>query len=150
MQQPPGFHDSSCAIMSAFFRDLFMVTQIAYLLLYVDDIVLIGNSAQLLTNISSILGIEFSMFDLGDIHYFLGISTTRTVDGLILSQRKYVMEILERTSMLNCKPTSTPTDLYTKFDGSGPHVPDPTLYRSLAGTLQYLTFTRPDITYAVQ
>ncbi|KAL7592910.1 uncharacterized mitochondrial protein AtMg00810-like [Lactuca sativa] len=60
------------------------------------------------------------------------------------------MEILDRASMLNCKSVSTHADLSTKFDGSGPPVQDPTLYRSLAGALQYLTFTRPDITYSVQ
>lgn len=52
--------------------------------------------------------------------------------------------------MLNCKPASTPADLSAKFDDTGPPVADPTLYRSLAGALQYLTFTRPDLTYAVQ
>ena len=52
--------------------------------------------------------------------------------------------------MTNCKPVSTPVDLAAKFDGSGPPVQDPKLYHSLVGALQYLTFTRPDITYVVQ
>lgn len=90
------------------------------------------------------------MTDLRDLHYFLGISVTRSSDGLFLSQHKYVTEILDRASMKNCKPASTPADLSAKFDGTAPHVADPTLYRSLAGALQYLTFTRPDITYDVQ
>ena len=90
------------------------------------------------------------MTDLGDLHYFLGVSASRTVDGLFLSQQKYATEILDRASMTNCKPATTPADLFAKLDGSGPPVDDPTLYRSLAGALQYLTFTRPDIAYAVQ
>ncbi|KAI3780426.1 hypothetical protein L2E82_10407 [Cichorium intybus] len=125
-------------------------THMAYLLLNVDDIVLTGSSTQLLTRIISLLSTEFSMSDLGDLHYFLGVSATGSVDGLFLSQQKYAAEILDRASMTNCKPASTPADLSAKFDGTGPPVDDPTLYRSLAGALQYLTFTRPDITYAVQ
>lgn len=121
-----------------------------YILLYVDDIVLTGSSSQLLNHIISLLSAEFSMSDLGDLHYFLGISATRSTTGLFLSQHKYANEILDRAKMLNCKSARTPTDMSSKLDGSGPPVDDPTLYRSLAGALQYLTFTRPDITYAVQ
>ncbi|XP_023742978.1 uncharacterized mitochondrial protein AtMg00810-like [Lactuca sativa] len=125
-------------------------THMAYLLLYVDDIVLTGSSTQLLTHIISLLSTEFSMSDLGDLHYFLGVLANRSVDGLFLSQQKYAAEILDRAFMKNCKPTSSPTDLSVKFDGTGPPVDDPTLYRSLAGTLQYLMLTRLDITYVVQ
>lgn len=52
--------------------------------------------------------------------------------------------------MLHCKPATTPIGLSTKLNGTGPRVQDPTSYRSLAGALQYLTFTRLDLTYAVQ
>ena len=55
---------------------------IAYLLLFVDDIVLTGTSSQLFIHIISVLRFEFSMSDLGDLHYFCGISATRTADGL--------------------------------------------------------------------
>nr|GEX64937.1 ribonuclease H-like domain-containing protein [Tanacetum cinerariifolium] len=93
---------------------------------------------------------EFSMTDLGALNYFLGISITRDSSSMFLSQRKYAMEILERAHMVGCNPSRTPLDTESKLgDGSTPVV-DPTLYRSLAGSLQYLTFTRPDITYAVQ
>ncbi|GJY44903.1 ribonuclease H-like domain-containing protein [Tanacetum coccineum] len=64
-----------------------------------------------------------------------------------LSQKKYAVEILERAGMVNCNPSRTPVDTESK---PGDIVSDPTLYRSLAGSLQYLTFTRPDISYAVQ
>ncbi|XP_071714087.1 uncharacterized mitochondrial protein AtMg00810-like [Rutidosis leptorrhynchoides] len=52
--------------------------------------------------------------------------------------------------MINCKPCLTPVDTLSKLGPNGPPVTDPTLYRSLAGALQYLTFTRPDLTYDVQ
>jgi hypothetical protein len=91
------------------------------------------------------------MKDLGHLSYFLGIGVTRHKEGLFLSQKKYAESILSRAGMSSCKSCPTPFD--TKSKMSATHsVPyeDPSLYRSLAGALQYLTFTRPDISYAVQ
>ncbi|GJU32762.1 ribonuclease H-like domain-containing protein [Tanacetum coccineum] len=100
--------------------------------------------------IISSLHAEFAMTDLGPLNYFLGISATRTTAGIFLSQTKYATEILERAQMLNCNPCRTPVDTEKKLGPEGSPVTDPTLYRSLAGALQYLTFTRPDLSYAVQ
>jgi hypothetical protein len=126
-------------------------TSIAYLLLYVDDIILTANTTSLLNSIIRSLHAEFSMSDLGDIHHFLGINVHRTHDGLFLSQQQYALEILERAKMLNCNPISTPIDTTSKLSAShGSSFSDPSLYRSLAGALQYLTLTRPDLSYAVQ
>jgi len=61
-----------------------------------------------------------------------------------------MIEIFERAGMAACKPWSTPVDLNPKLSADGAPVADPTDFRSLAGALQYLTFTRPDIAYAVQ
>ncbi|GKD35853.1 ribonuclease H-like domain-containing protein, partial [Tanacetum coccineum] len=113
MHQPPGFRD---------FQHPDYGNDAAYLLLYVDDIVLAASSE----------------------HLF------RDSSGMFLSQRKYASEILERVGMVNCNPSRTPVDTESKLGGDGDVVFDPTLYRSLAGSLQYLTFTRPDISYAVQ
>lgn len=71
------------------------------------------------------------------------------MDGLFLSQQKYVNEIIEYASMMNCEPATNHADLSTKFDRFGPLVAYPTLYLNLAGSLQNLTCTRPDITYVV-
>ncbi|GJW68370.1 ribonuclease H-like domain-containing protein [Tanacetum coccineum] len=119
----------------------------AYLLLYVDDIILIAYSTGLLHRIISSLHSEFSMTDLGPLNYFLGISATRTPTGMFLSQSKYATEILERANMLKCNPCKTPVDTEKKLGPDGPPVTNPTLYRSLAGALQYLTFTWPDLSY---
>ncbi|GJX08958.1 ribonuclease H-like domain-containing protein [Tanacetum coccineum] len=121
-----------------------------YLLLYVDDIILTASSTSILQRIISSLHVEFSMTDLGPLNYFLGISATRTTSGIFLSQTKYATEILERAQMLNCNPCRTPVDTKKKLRLEGSPVTDPTLYRSLARALQYLTFTRPDLSYAVQ
>ncbi|GJT74006.1 ribonuclease H-like domain-containing protein [Tanacetum coccineum] len=90
------------------------------------------------------------MTDLGPLNYFLGISAMRTTSGIFLSQTKYDTEILELAQMLNCNPYRTPVDTEKKLGPEGSQVTDPTLYRSLAGALQYLTFTRPNLSYAVQ
>ncbi|GJU71556.1 ribonuclease H-like domain-containing protein [Tanacetum coccineum] len=63
---------------------------------------------------------------------------------------KYVVEILERAGMVNFNPSRTPVDTESKLGTICDVVSDPTMYRSLAGSLQYLTFTRPDISYVVQ
>jgi len=88
---------------------------------------------------------------LGPLSYFLGISVTKHTGRLFLSQRKYAEEIIERAGMSSCKPSPTLVDTKAKLSGSSRNpYHDPTEYRSLAGALQYLTFTRPDISYAVQ
>lgn len=126
-------------------------TQQAFLLLYIDDIILTASSTPLLNTIISALRKEFSMTDLGVLHYFLGISVRKTSQGLHLSQEKYVYDILQRANMANCNSARTPVDTNPKLHSdAGDSVRDATLYRSLAGALQYLTFTRPDISYAVQ
>ncbi|GAU44778.1 hypothetical protein TSUD_27470 [Trifolium subterraneum] len=89
--------------------------------------------------------------DLGPLSYFLGITVTKHADGLFLSQSTYASEIIARAGMASCKPSATPVDTKQKLNTfAGTPYDDPTLYRSLAGALQYLTFTRPDISYAVQ
>ena len=91
------------------------------------------------------------MKDLGKLHHFLGMHVQQCGDGLFLSQRQYMLDILDRAGMAECKPCSTPVDTNPKVAAAdGPPVADATDYRSLAGALQYLTFTRPDIAYAVQ
>jgi hypothetical protein len=122
---------------------------IVYLLLYVDDIVLTASSSTLLHDIIGRLHTEFAMTDLGALHHFLGISVTRSSDGLFLSQRPYALD-LQRAGMSE-NSTTTPVDTKAKLSTTdGAPIDDPSEYRSLAGALQYLTLTRPDLAYAVQ
>ncbi|GJS78158.1 ribonuclease H-like domain-containing protein [Tanacetum coccineum] len=69
---------------------------------------------------------------------------------MFLSQRKYAIKILERAHMIGCNSSQTPIDTTSKLGDDGDLVSDPTLYRSLAGSLQYITFTHHDISDAVQ
>jgi hypothetical protein len=120
-------------------------------LLYVDDIVLTTSNTALLQQTISALKQEFAMKDLGALHHFLGVSVQHQDDGLFLTQRQFALDILERAGMVDCKPVSTLVDTQAKVSTEfGPPVANPTHFRSLVGALQYLTFTRSDIAYAVQ
>ncbi|GJZ65526.1 ribonuclease H-like domain-containing protein [Tanacetum coccineum] len=125
-------------------------SEVAYLLIYVDNIVPMASSTNLLQRIISSLHKEFDMTDLGALNYFLGISVMRDSTGMFLSQKKFALELLDKAHMANCNPTRTPVDTESKLSSDEDPIFDPTLYHSLAGGLQYLTFTRPDISYAVQ
>ena len=123
----------------------------AYLLLYVDDIILTACTAGLLSQLTARLRAEFAIKDLGPLHYFLGVEVVRRPDGFFLHQRKYAHELLERAGMLNCKPAATPVDTKAKLSATdGSPASDAAFYRSIVGALQYLTLTRPEIQYAVQ
>jgi hypothetical protein len=122
----------------------------AYLLLYVDDIVLTALSPELLQCTTTAPQQQFTMKNHDPLQHFLGISVEQRSDILFLHQRQYARDILKHASMSDCKPCSTSADTQAKVssDMRAP-VSDLTAYRSLAGALQYLTFTRPDIAYAV-
>jgi hypothetical protein len=122
-----------------------------YLLLYVDNIILTASSTDLLRRTISALQQEFAMKDLGPLHHFLDITVERRPDGLFLHQRTYTLDILKRAVMADCKPCMTLVDLHAKLAGDlEPPVEDASQFWSIAAALQYLTFTRPDIAYAVQ
>ncbi|XP_062225021.1 uncharacterized mitochondrial protein AtMg00810-like [Phragmites australis] len=91
------------------------------------------------------------MTDLGDQHFFLGISVHRSSTSLFLSQHQYALDLLRHTGIAECHSTSTPVDTRTKLSATdGNPTVGPSEYRSIAGALQYLTLTRPDLAYAVQ
>ncbi|XP_066395941.1 uncharacterized mitochondrial protein AtMg00810-like [Miscanthus floridulus] len=119
--------------------------------LYVDDMILSASSTGLLQHIVKRLQDAFKVKDMGPVHHFLGIGVRRTGNGFFLSQTQYAEDLLERAGMANCKSVATPADMKGKASATdGTLIDDATSYRSLAGALQYLTITRPDIAYAVQ
>ncbi|XP_023741475.3 uncharacterized mitochondrial protein AtMg00810-like [Lactuca sativa] len=120
-----------------------------YSLVYVDDIILTGNHDQTITRFIACLKNEFAIKDLGRLSYFLGLEVSYTSAGLFLSQSKYAHDILKRANLLDSKPVGTPLATNDVFTTNGQSFHDPTLYRSFVGALQYLTITRPDLSYAV-
>ena len=76
------------------------------------------------------------MKDLGQLHHFLGVTVEPRPSSLLLHQRQYALDILERTGMTDCKSCSTPVDTQAKLSAAlCDPVADPTAYRSLAGVL---------------
>jgi histone deacetylase 1/2 len=95
---------------------------------------------------------NFAIKDLGDLHYFLGIEVTKTQNGLLLTQGKYAKDLLQKVGMHGCKPSPTPlssTEQLSLTAGTPLGPDDSTQYRSVVGGLQYLTLTRPDLSYSV-
>ncbi|GKE20216.1 retrovirus-related pol polyprotein from transposon RE1, partial [Tanacetum coccineum] len=120
-------------------------------LIYVNDILIIGNDQSFINNLKSQLHDTFSIKDLGPINYYLGVEFLRNSNGLAMSQRKYTLDLLRLANVLNFKPYATPINPNVKLnhtDGFPLH--DPSLYRTLVGKLIYLTITRPDISFAAQ
>ncbi|XP_021984773.1 uncharacterized mitochondrial protein AtMg00810-like [Helianthus annuus] len=120
-----------------------------YLLVNVDDLLLTGNQDHMLKSFIKCLHNTFAIKDLGKLSYFLGLEVTYTNNGLFLNQSKYAGEILEWAKMVDAKPVHTPLPSNVSFSSTGDPYDDPTHYRSIVGVLQYLTITRPDISYAI-
>ena len=79
-----------------------------FVLIYVDNIIVTISSDEAIRGLLKDLSAEFALKDLGDLHYFLGIEVKRVTYGIVLSQEKYVSDILKRSGMMNCKISSMP------------------------------------------
>jgi hypothetical protein len=122
-----------------------------YLLVYVDDIILTGNNADLVSQFVTRLAQRFSLKDLGNLSYFLGVEVVPHPSGILLSQQRYIQELLARTHMEQAKPVLTPlpTNSSSLSLSSGSPLSNPTEYITVVGSLQYLSLTRPDVSFAV-
>jgi len=118
---------------------------------YVNDVILAGNSLEEFKPIKHILHIAFKIKDLGILKYFLGIEVAHASSGISLCQRKYCLDLLEDSGLLNSKLVNTPSDLSIKLHNDRLDAwPDIPSYRRLIGRLLYLNSTRPDITFITQ
>lgn len=123
---------------------------LVYLLIYVDDIIVMGNSTNLMSHILASLACHFFIKDPSELNYFLEIKVSRTSNGLHMMQRKYIVDLLTNTNMLQAKPVSIPMAASLKLTmHSRELLYDPTEYRTVVGNLQYSAFTRLDIAYAI-
>ena len=89
------------------------------------------------------------MKDMGNLHYFLGIGMIRTPEGILIRQRHYVLSMLFKFGIADCKSVSTPLDRTINLRPDTGKVCDPTRFRQIVGSLIYLTITRPVLRYPV-
>lgn len=138
-----GFHASLADSSLFIFRHGKILV---YLFVCVDGIVLTGNNVSFLNALIKQLSQAFELKELGDLHYYLGLQITRTSKGLFLNQSKYAQDLLVKHNMLASKTTKTPCVPHLRlFPNEGTLLPDPHPFRTLMGSLHYLTFSRPDL-----
>lgn len=110
--------------------------------LYVDDILYMGSSPSLVQDFKSCMMKRFDMIDLGLMHYFLGLEVKQHADGVFISQKKYVADLLQRFNMFNCKVAATPMNMNEKLrQEDGTEKANAKFFRSLVGGLIYLSHT---------
>ncbi|XP_016168266.1 uncharacterized protein LOC107610775 [Arachis ipaensis] len=154
MKQPQGFEQGDSSLptksdVSVFQSDLNGTK--TFVLVYVDDIIVTGESEDTIKQVIEQLNAKFALKDMGSLHYFLGIQVTNTSNGgLILTQQKYIKELMKKANMVGCTSCHTPLPSTVKLSACGSaKFHDSALYMSIIGSLQYLTVTRPEISYSV-
>ncbi|GKB20008.1 putative ribonuclease H-like domain-containing protein [Tanacetum coccineum] len=118
--------------------------------LYLDDIIFGSTKKSLCTEFEKMMHKKFQMSSMGELTFFLGLQVKQKKDGIFISQDKYVTEILKKFDFTDVKTTSTPMETQKLLlkDEDGKEV-DVHLYRSMIGSLMYLTSSRPHIMFAV-
>lgn len=124
-----------------------------YFLLFkkTDNSISTDDDATTLQDLKLFLDAEFKIKDLGNLQLFLGLEFIREPNGLILSKRKFTLDLLAEFDCFHLSPVSASLDSTVKLKANdGIPMKDPTLYRHLLGELNYLTHTRLDLSFTVQ
>jgi hypothetical protein len=123
---------------------------IVIIVIYVDDLIITGNSNEDSFDLKKLLKQEFEMKDLGELRYFVDIEVIQSPKGIWLLQRQYALNKLSKYGMTSCKPISIPLEQNVKLSADeGDLVEDIIMYRRIVGSLIYMTITRPDLSYVV-
>jgi hypothetical protein len=116
----------------------------------VNDIIFGGSSHTLVSRFQEMMENEFQMSMMGELTFFLGIQVKQTKQGTFMHQAKYTKDLMKKFNMTKLKPVSTPMSTTTSL---GPNEDGETVdqreYRSMIGSLLYLTVTRPNIQFTV-
>nr|GFA10215.1 hypothetical protein [Tanacetum cinerariifolium] len=152
VMQPPGFQDPEYPAR------VYKVEKAMYGLhqaprawyVYVGDIIFGSSNPQLCKEFEALMHEKFQMSAMGKLNFFLGLQVLQKEDGIFLSQDKYVGDILKKFGYSDVKSSNTPMDKENPWgkDGTGKDV-DLHLYRSMIGSLMYLTASKPDIMFAI-
>eukprot|EP00253_Pinus_taeda_P035260 PITA_35260 len=123
---------------------------VVYLVVYVDDLLMIGKNESYIASIKRELRKGFEMTELGYVNYYIGIEVTQHLKSIFLSQKNYIGDLLNRFGMTECNPLTTPMEQNLKLRSiEGKEFEGATKYRQLVGSLNYLTTTSPDISFVV-
>ncbi|KAE8703804.1 hypothetical protein F3Y22_tig00110462pilonHSYRG00109 [Hibiscus syriacus] len=160
MKQPPGFEQTTadgeplvCQLQKALYglkqtpRNWY--AKLKDVLLLPNDIVITSSSTTSIANIVRMLQDTFSLKDLGPLSYFLDIEVKRNNGSLMLSQKKFVLDLLKKTGMENASTCATPMILGSKLAEDGDLIKDATMYRSIVGSLLYMCHIRPELAFSV-
>ncbi|KAJ9545267.1 hypothetical protein OSB04_024974 [Centaurea solstitialis] len=136
-----GFVDSTLFLMKE--GEHIVVIQI-----YVDDIIFGSTSRELGKKFETVMTEEFKMSMMGEINFFLGLQVRQFSDGIFINQSKYIFDLLKEYEMSGCNSIGTPMATGNSLgpDHEGKAV-DLRTYRSMVGSLMYLTASRPDIMF---
>jgi hypothetical protein len=134
-------------------QTLFLLRQgrdILIVQVYVDDVVFGGSSNSLIARFADDMSREFEMSMMGELQFFLGLQIKQSKEGTFVHQAKYTKDIVRKFKMEDFKAMATPMSTTTALDADkeGEHV-DQKEYRSMIGSLLYLTVTRTDIQFSV-
>ena len=140
-------------IKSAYEQSLYLKRSIDAILIigvYVDDLIVTGSSLAVIEDFKAKMAREFDMSNLGSLSSYLGIEVKQSKDFIFLSQTTYVQKVLQHANLGQCNSAITPLEPRVKFlSEEGKSMVSSTTYRSLIGSLRYVTHTRPDILFAV-
>ncbi|KAI3758794.1 hypothetical protein L6452_06366 [Arctium lappa] len=118
---------------------------------YVDDVIVTGDTNSEIDNLKTFLHDTFKIKDLGQLNYFLGLEFLRGDNGMFLTQKKYLTELLQEYGIVSSEGVTTPLPCHLKLIPDMPHpLDDPSKYRQLVGKLNFLVHTRPDLAFSVQ
>ena len=117
---------------------------------YVDDIVITGNDSSEISQLKHFLDQHFKIKDLGALNYFLGMEVLQVTDGIVLTQQKFAKELIAEYHCDTLPPATCPLPPHSTATATSTPLADATAYRKLVGKLNYLTNTRPDLSYSVQ
>jgi hypothetical protein len=118
--------------------------------IYVDDIIFGATLDSLAHEFSEEMKQEFEISMIGELNYFLGLQVKQTAEGIFISQSKYAKDLVKRFGLdgKSCARTPMSTNVKISSDLAGKPV-DPSLYRSMIGSLLYFIASRPDIAFSV-
>ncbi|CAJ2677657.1 unnamed protein product [Trifolium pratense] len=141
---------SKCTVEHGIYVKGSTQSKLCIVCLYVDDLLITGSDKREIERLTSQLSSEFEMTNLGGLKYFLGLEFTKTKEGMLIHQRKYISDILKRFNMMNCNPANTPMETASSLnnDDEGSNV-NSTLYKQMVGSLRYACNSRPDICHSV-